>query len=150
MKFYLLIESTRLSAYNVNREPEYIDGNPYVEYEPQQIKSAIGELIDGLRTNYNLDERSPLNFVVVKSRDELINSVVVDELSLRASVETIELDGLLKRALANLSKDRSLRIDELGVNCDDRSYFLRNGNLIDDEYSLTAYTMPSGKLLELI
>lgn len=153
MKFYLMIGKSQLSVFKRNGnsyEPEYIDGNPCVEYASQKINQAVNGLFNRLLENYNLDASERPEIVVIESQDEIRNTVVVNELRKRAEVKVQTLENLLKLAIGRLIRDKSLRIDELGVNYDDNCFRLRNGALECSDFSLTAYTLPKENLLAFI
>ena len=151
MTFYLVTETSRLSAFSRKGdkfELEYIDGSPSIVYEPQKIKNAVKYLLDGLITNYNLNDGSELEFIVIESRDAIKNKVVLDMLNAAHSAFKVQtLDNLLKFAIGRLLKDKSLYVNEFGVNYDDSCFRLKEGRLQSDDFSLTAYTLPKENVL---
>ena len=64
--------------------------------------------------------------------------------------EVIKLDTVLFRVIHDLLKDKSLYIDEFGVNYDEESYVMRSNALERSNYSLLAYTINQDILMNYV
>ena len=152
MQFYVVIGKSAFFVYRKNGEnfePEYIDGNPYYRYILHNIKSSAKQLLTALVDINNLDNENELELAIIENSDRVRN-VNVEQALEQCIKERIKLDTLLLRLLQDLSEDKSLYIDEFGVNYDGECYVIRNAALERSRYSLLAYTVNQDMLMSYV
>ena len=151
MKFYLAICQNKFFVYREDKTPESFEsGNPYLEYEPSKIREAIKQLVHEIVDGNNQSSKEDLQFVLIKSTDNVINSAVENELR-DLVINGHEATKLVNKVLLQLAKDPKLYIKELGVNYDGECYHLDdNGPMWRNEYSLLALSIDSSELLKFV
>ena len=152
MRFYVVIGKGSFFLYrkeNKKFEPEYIDGNPYYRYILHEIKASVKQMLITLADINNLDNENEIELVIIENSDRVRNTNV--KLALKNYIkETIQLDTLLLRLIHDLLKNKSLYIDELGINYDEDCYIMRSNTLERSNYSLLAYTVNQNMLMNYV
>lgn len=152
MRFYVVIGKGSFFLYrkdNKKFEPEYIDGNPYYRYILHEIKASVKQMLITLADINNLDNENEIELVIIENSDRVRNTNV--KLALKNYIkETIQLDTLLLRLIHDLLKDKSLYIDEFGINYDEDCYIMRSNTLERSNYSLLAYTVNQNMLMNYV
>ena len=149
MRFWLVIGKERFYVYskeNHDLELEYIDGNPYRRYNPQDIKRETKSLMETLANVNNLGSVDELEFSVVENSDRVRNANVATVLA-ESMKEKIALKKLIVQAMNDLQKDKALHIEEYGINYDGDTYKLFGGEVKQVEYSLLGYRLETDKLI---
>lgn len=152
MQFHVVIGKSAFFVYRKDGEkfePEYIDGNPYYRYILHNIKSSAEQLLAMLVDINNLDDENELDLVIIENSDRVRN-VNVEQVLKKCVKEKIKLSTLLLRLLQDLSEDKSLYIDEFGVNYDGECYVMKNSVLKHSKYSLLAYTVNQEMLMNYV
>ncbi len=143
MHFYMIIGKSKLYIYHTDNgklEPEYIDGNPFWSYNQHTIKEDLFNFLDAIADGNNLEGTTDIEFSIVLSADRVRNVNILNALGEQVK-ENIPLEDILIRVINKLSEDKSLHIDDFGINYDGESYFLYNGRLDKGPYSLLSYTI---------
>lgn len=152
MRFYVVIGKGAFFVYRKEDkkfEPEYIDGNPYYRYILHEIKSSAKQMLAALADINNLENENEIELAIIENSDRVRNVNV--KLALENNVkEVIKLDTVLFRVIHDLLKDKSLYIDEFGVNYDEESYVMRSNALERSNYSLLAYTINQDILMNYV
>lgn len=149
MQFYLAICQNKFFVYREDKTPETFEsGNPYLEYESGKVREAVKRLVSEIIDSNNFSNRDDLQFVLIKSNDNAINSAVEEELG-GTVIKHCEATELVNKALLQLARDPKLYIKEFGVNYDGECYHLEdNSPMWRNEYSLLALTIDSSDLLK--
>lgn len=97
----------------------------------------------------NLDNENEIELIIIENSDRVRNTNV--KLALKNYIkETIQLDTLLLRLIHDLLKNKSLYIDEFGINYDEDCYIMRSNTLERSNYSLLAYTVNQNMLMNYV
>lgn len=152
MDLHMIIGKNAFYLYrrkNNGFEIEYIDGNPYRHYNTHSIKADLENLLETVADTNNLDSADEIYFTVIENADKIRNANVEQVLGNHIK-EKISVNDVLIRAVNDLAKNKDLHIDEFGINCDGSNYFLKNGQLEKNSYSLLAYNVGQEELMKFI
>lgn len=152
MKFHLVIEKSKFYVYqfiNDRFEPEYINGNPFWNYEVHAINDATANLLTALANANNLDDTNDIEVSVILNSDRVRNVNVMKALDGHVR-EELPLENILIRVIKALEKNAGLKITDFGINYDGDSYILREGKLEKMPYSLLAYTVHQKEFMAMI
>ena len=148
--FYLAVCRNRFYVYDgETRQAEHIDGNPFVEYEPNKAREGVRRLVTSMLENRNKEDRWEFHFDLIESTDGLLNEAVTRELAERDMKRYAAAD-LVGRAINDLLNDPKLHVRELGVNYDGECYYAGEDLMRRGEYSLTALTLTPEALLKYV
>ena len=149
MQFYMVIGKSNFYIYRLKNEkliPEYIDGNPFWNYNTHDINSSVLSLLSSLADVNNLDGVDDVEISVVLNTDRVRNVNTVKTLAGHIK-ENIPLENVLVHVIKRLSKNKVLKIAEFGINYDGDAYILHEGKLEKKPYSLLAYSIGQEELI---
>ena len=149
VSFRLLLTQGKFYVYREKDgtfEQEYIDGNPWMEYDSHQIVENLHQLLTALKNNHNLDETDPLRINLIGCADEIRNQQV--KKNLKNLGDYTPLLSLLPKIMRTLSDDATLHITDFGINYDGLSYVMREGDLEQNDFQLLAYTVSVDQLMK--
>lgn len=150
VSFRLLLTQTKFYVYREKDgqfEQEYIEGNPWLEYNIHQIAETLQQLLTALRNNHNFGEEEELCIDMIGCADEVRNQQV-KKLLAKQMREYTELTGLILKVMKALSKDAALHIEDFGINYDGLSYIMKQGELLQNDFQLLSYTVSVDCLME--
>ncbi len=149
-KFFLVIGKDKFFIYsrdNKGVEPVFIDGNPFRQYNPQNIKQDMTDLLEYLADAYNEASTDELEFSVVENSDRVCTANVSSVLGNRMK-EQFSLDKIIANGMHHLQNDVSLHIKDYGVNYDGNSYKLEGDMAKKVEYSLLGFRLEPKQIME--
>lgn len=149
--FYLIITTEKLFLYDImNCEWQYFEGNPYLKYSMQMIRSDVKILLEYMFDYYNMTkDSSELEFVVIKHADAIRSQLILE--ALNGFVKgTIEIDDVIQKIIAKLDVDVTLYINDFGVNYDGLNYKYKSNKLIQSEFNLLGYTLNEEDIINYI
>lgn len=149
MELYLVIGRGKLFVFRQREkgfEEEFFNGEPCFPYEATRIPEAVEKLQQELKDNYNLACDDPLPLKVILTSDKLLNQAFERALT---GMTMLPLKPLLEKAIRQLSRDTGNFIPKLGINYEGRSYIRQGNGLKSADFSLVAYTLEPGQLLDL-
>jgi hypothetical protein len=150
VSFRLLLTQKKFYVYREKGgtfEQEYIDGNPWMEYDSHQIVENLRQLLTALKNNHNLDVEEQLQINLIGCADDIRNQQVKKCLEDQMG-EYTPLLALLPKIMRALSEDTTLHIAQFGINYDGMSYVMRDGTLEQNDFQLLAYTVSVDQLME--
>ena len=149
MEFYLVLCADRFYVYGKGNEgAQSFDGNPFFEYEPSKIASAMEELLDVLVENNNLTGREDMRFILIESNDSVKNDVATGKLE-GLILGRSPIEGLLQKVMEEFSKDPK-KYMELGINYDGKSYLPGETHEKFGEFNLLSLTVEPDALLKYV
>ena len=113
VSFRLLLTQKKFYVYREKGgtfEQEYIDGNPWMEYDSHRIVENLRQLLAALKNNHNLDEEEPLQINLIGCADDIRNQQVKKWLEDQMG-EYTPLLALLPKIMRALSEDTTLHIE---------------------------------------
>lgn len=149
MRIYLTIFKNKFYLYNEEREPLYVEGEPFFAYETNKMREAVIRMVESIFYENNLSSKNDLQFFVIDNSDAIRNESLSRELG-SAIVKNYSLNDLLKKLLTALSRNPKLYVNELGINYDGECYRMDNGLLTQSEYSLLALSIEPSELLKFV
>lgn len=148
-KIYLAICRGKFYLYDEKREPLYLDGEKFFEYETNKIREAARRLTEKILDENNLTNDSELKFFVIENSDAALNESFSGAQG-GLIAERYSLNELLRRTVRELAKNPKLYVHELGINYDGKCYGEEKNLLIQSDYSLLALTIEPSELLKFV
>lgn len=152
MKFLVIIGKKKLYAYEQEENElkrQYIEGNPYYEYDIQHCKEDIAAFMEALANEKNLLVDNEFKFDILENTDQLCTKLVLNAMGEHVGVK-YSITEVIKMLLERLAKDRTLYTDVYGINYDGASYRLEKGKLVQAPFDLLALTVHDEELINVI
>ena len=148
-KFYVAICKNKFYLYGDKREPVYIDGESFFEYETGKIREATDRLTNKIVDENNLSDANELNFFVIENSDAALNDSFAKAQGSRI-VKRFPIDELLRKIISELAQNPAFYIAQFGINYDGECYNSERGLLTKTEYSLLALSIEPSALLKFV
>lgn len=152
MKFFLVIGRTAVYTYERNGQEftvQNIEGSEGYPVESSSVAADVGSYLNALANEKNLGTKAKLEFDVIEGADRFRNEAIGKALKEYAE-QTYPLAEALRTACQRLSRDRDLHIDRFGINYEGHSYRMVEGDIVQGEFDLLAFTINSKDVLEMM
>jgi len=152
MRFFLIIGKNNLFVYerkNNRFEKQFIEGNPFYPYDLSNSEENVISFLDALANEKNLGTKTKLQFDVLENQDFVRTKSIMKTMS-DYVVNVYKIENVIVTAIKKLSKDKTLQIDNYGINYDGVSYKMENGGLLNSYFDLLAYAINDEDLVNLM
>lgn len=135
-------------------EQVFIEGNSSFPYSMNRVKEDLKNLLECLTNQYNLSSPAELNISIIANEDNLITETVRTAFynqEKSASINNVyEITNIIGAYIKQFSNDKTLYIDDFGVNFDGINYTIRNNFIEKQSFSLLALTVSSSELVKYV
>lgn len=152
MRFFIVIGKDKIYTYEQNGqyfEPQFLEGSETFSLNAGNINEDVNTYMDILANEKNLGTTAKLEFDVLESSNQVLNSLILGVLGERVG-KYLSLNDTINKIIAKLSRDKKLMIDKYGINYEGFSYKKEGGKIKMGEFDLLAYTIHPKDVLELM
>lgn len=144
-RFLLFVENSKIVLYEKSEKGfkiQNINGNPFFNYSNISINEDIKELLEYLIDVFGLESSEEISFGILSGESKNIKDLVCNAISRNgASVESIDITGLLKLLLKNLINEGIPLVDKYGINYKGSRYDFVNNVFTKLRFNLLSYTV---------
>ena len=93
-KFLLIVKREKFIIFKPDKDYElqYVNGEPFFCYEVKRLTDNLGQLLELLAEEYNLNSASELQLCVIGNNDDTVNKLVINYLQ---SKNILKEDGFI-------------------------------------------------------
>lgn len=126
-------------------EPVFIEGNDSFSYSLNRVQEDLAYLFERLSRQYNLSSSAEISISIVTNEDNFITETIKE--AFRNQEKAVSIDNeykiihCIESYIKQLSNDKTLHIDEFGVNFDGVNYTIKNNSIEKQPFSLLSHAV---------
>ena len=152
-KFLLIVKREKFIIFKPDKDYElqYVNGEPFFCYEVKRLTDNLGQLLELLAEEYNLNSASELQLCVIGNNDDTVNKLVINYLQSKNILQEdgfISIESLLGSVYNELYSQANMLIDLYGINYDGINYHIKKEKFTTENFKLLAYTLQDKDVIE--
>ena len=151
-EFYVIVGREALYLYEKKETAysrQYIQGKPEFRYQVNQVKIDIERLVKLLADEYNLDNYSDMQFMLIENADAVVTEAVCRGFEGYLS-KRCPRDAVMPVAMKKLIAEGMPLLEEFGVNFDGVNYRQDNSGVRKSDFSLLGYTLQADDFMRYV
>lgn len=118
-----------------------------IKFQRSHLPEIIAQMKHDFVEGFNLPSDDALKFHLIENENEVLNSIVKQELG-KQLFSSVTIDSVLQPVIRRLSENSLMKLNEYGVNYDGKNYVLTGGKLQKAPFSLLGYTTKDEEIVQ--